>query len=141
MGAKTDKVIYGKKLDQYLDQAKKILKSHSEKIMLPIDIAYDNNGRKEIGTEDLPAEFTVSDIGSKTIDLYKDIISGSGTVFSNGPTGVFDKPETEKGIKEFLTILQIMIVFRSLEEEIPYPQLINLYQMEDFPMFVLEVEQ
>ncbi len=103
LGEKTEEVIYAKKLDQYLDQAKEILQSYKDKIETPVDLAYDVDGRKEIGTEDLPSEFAVSDIGSKTIDIYKDIISGAGTVFINGPAGVFEKPETEYGTKELFT--------------------------------------
>ncbi len=103
LGTKTEEVIYAKKLDQYLDQAKKILEDYNGKIIVPLDFAYDEDGRYEIGIEDLPSEFAISDIGSKTIDMYKDIISGAGTVFINGPAGVFEKPETEYGTKELFT--------------------------------------
>ncbi len=103
LGTKTEEVIYAKKLDQYLDQAKKILEDYNGKIIVPLDFAYDEGGRYEIGIEDLPSEFAISDIGSKTIDMYKDIISGAGTVFINGPAGVFEKPETEYGTKELFT--------------------------------------
>jgi phosphoglycerate kinase len=103
LGEKTEEVIYAKKLDQYLDQAKEILQSYKDKIETPVDFAYDEDGRYEIGTEDLPSEFVISDIGSKTIEMYKDIISGAGTVFINGPAGVFEKPETEHGTKELFT--------------------------------------
>jgi len=103
LGTKTEEVIYAKKLYQYLDQAKKILEDYNGKIIVPLDFAYDEDGRYEIGIEDLPSEFAISDIGSKTIDMYKDIISGAGTVFINGPAGVFEKPETEYGTKELFT--------------------------------------
>ena len=99
-GDKSEEVIYAKKLDEYLDQAKRILEEHGEKITVPIDFAYDDNGRKEIGIEGLPAEYAISDIGSKTIDMYKDIITGARTVFINGPAGVFEVPVTEKGTRE-----------------------------------------
>ena len=103
LGEKTEEVIYAKKLDQYLDQAKEILQSYKDKIETPVDFAYDEGGRYEIAIEDLPLEFAISDIGSKTIDIYKDIISGAGTVFINGPAGVFEKPGTEYGTKELFT--------------------------------------
>ena len=103
LGEKTEEVIYAKKLDQYLDEAKEILQSYKDKIETPVDFAYDEGGRYEIAIEDLPSEFAVSDIGSKTIDIYKDIISEAGTVFINGPAGVFEKPGTEYGTKELFT--------------------------------------
>ena len=100
LGKATEEVIYAKKLDQYMDQAKSLLKDYGNKIIVPIDFAYDDNGRKEIRLEDLPTEHVISDIGTATIDMYKDIISRSKTVFINGPSGVFEKPETEKGTRE-----------------------------------------
>ncbi len=103
LGEKTEEVIYAKKLDQYLDQAKEILQSYKDKIETPVDFAYDKDGRYETGTENLPSEFAISDIGSATIDIYKDIISEAATVFINGPAGVFEKPETEYGTRELFT--------------------------------------
>ncbi len=103
LGEKTEEVIYAKKLDQYIDQAKEILQSYKDKIETPVDFAYDDGGRYEIGTEDLPSGNAISDIGSTTIDMYKDIISEAATVFINGPAGVFEKPETEYGTKELFT--------------------------------------
>lgn len=102
-GAKTEEVIYGKKLDRYLGQAGKILTKYGEKIMVPVDLAYDDNGRKEIEIKGLPSEHPITDIGSQTIDIYKNIISGAKTVFVNGPAGVFEEPETEYGTKELFT--------------------------------------
>ena len=103
LGGKTEEVIYAKKLDKYVDQAKKILGDYKDKIILPQDFACDNEGRYEINLEDLPSEYAISDIGSATIDAYKDIISRAKTVFINGPAGVFEKPETEYGTKELFT--------------------------------------
>ena len=103
LGEKTEEVIYAKKLDQYLNQAKNMLKKYADKIEVPVDFAYDINGRYEIGIGDLPAEHAISDIGSATIDRYKDIISEADTVFINGPAGVFEKQKTEKGTRELFT--------------------------------------
>ena len=100
LGKKTEEVIYKKKFDEYLDQAREILQKYRDKIITPIDFACGDNGRKEISLGNLPAENAIEDIGSATIDMYKDIISRAKTVFINGPAGVFEKPETEKGTKE-----------------------------------------
>jgi len=40
------------------------------------------------------------DIGPKTIRLFQEIILQAGTVFWNGPMGVFEKPQFEEGTKE-----------------------------------------
>jgi len=39
------------------------------------------------------------DIGAKTIRRYTDIISTAGTVFVNGPMGVFEKEPSANGTK------------------------------------------
>jgi len=103
LGAKTEEIIYTKKLDCFIDRAKKILTSYKHKIMVPLDFAYIDNGRKEIDTIGLPTKYTILDIGSETIDKYNDIISTAGTVFINGPAGVFEEPDSERGTKELFT--------------------------------------
>lgn len=40
------------------------------------------------------------DIGDKTIKKFQDIISRAKTIIWNGPMGIFEKPEFEKGTKE-----------------------------------------
>jgi phosphoglycerate kinase len=39
------------------------------------------------------------DIGAKTIERYAGIIRAAGTVFMNGPMGVFEKKPSEAGTK------------------------------------------
>lgn len=100
LGGKTEEIIYAKKLDRFIDHAKKILNSYENKIIVPLDFAYIDNGRKEIDAVGLPSKYAISDIGSETIEMYKDIISRAGTVFINDPAGVFEEPESERGTKE-----------------------------------------
>jgi phosphoglycerate kinase len=47
----------------------------------------------------IPEDAALTDIGSRTAERYGQIIRGSGTVFVNGPMGVFEQPETEAGTK------------------------------------------
>jgi len=103
LGKASEGVIYAKKLDEYMDQAKSLLRRYADRIMTPIDFAYIDGGRKEIKLSALPLDHVISDIGSGTIVKYKDVISGAKTVFINGPAGVFEKFETENGTKELFT--------------------------------------
>lgn len=103
IGEPSKKVIYDKNLDKFLDIAIEILSKYEDKILIPTDFAYSDNGRIEFDIDKLPSEFPILDIGSKTIDLYKKEISRALTVFTNGPAGVFEKPETETGTRELLT--------------------------------------
>jgi phosphoglycerate kinase len=113
LGEETEKVIYAKKLDEYIDDAKKIFNEYGDKIVMPIDYAYLDSGgkRAEISAEDLPSGSAIEDIGSETINLYKKKIDSSKTVFINGPAGVFENKEMEPGTKELLTHIAESDVF------------------------------
>ncbi|MDC8901121.1 phosphoglycerate kinase [Metamycoplasma hyosynoviae] len=88
-----------------VEDVKKYLVEHKDKIVLPIDNA--------ISTEfaNLPAKFTTPDndnipegymgldIGPETIKLFASEISNAKTIFWNGPLGVTEFSEYEKGTK------------------------------------------
>ena len=42
----------------------------------------------------------LTDIGSKTIKIFKKEIMSAGTLFSNGPAGVYEKEASASGTKE-----------------------------------------
>lgn len=96
-----------------LDLAKEILdlaESKNVKIILPIDhcvvTAIDGAENKK-NTEDESIEdgFMGVDVGDKTIELYKKELADAKTVLWNGPLGIFEKPEYEKGTKEIALML------------------------------------
>jgi len=97
-------IIQKKKLDSYIGNARGILSKYASKIILPDDYAYTEHGRRiELGIGSLNAAGVISDIGSKTINMYKKEIEAAKTVFVNGPAGVFGEKSTELGTKELLT--------------------------------------
>jgi len=102
MGRQSEQVIYEKKLDEYIDDAKRIYSKYGDKIVMPVDYAYLDGKRKEVAKDDMPVDLAIEDIGSKTIELYKDKIGSSKTVFINGPAGVFENKQTEIGTRELL---------------------------------------
>ena len=80
--------------------AENYLKDFGDKIEMPSDLAYEENGtRCEILIEDLPAEKMFMDIGAKTIAAYEEVIAGAGTLFVNGPPGVYENELFENGTK------------------------------------------
>jgi len=107
IGGASKEIIYLKKLDRYIDNAREILKGYGERIIMPVDFAYTDDGRREINLNDLPSGNAITDIGSKTIDMYKKEIKNAKTIFTNGPAGVFEKPDSEIGTRELL--MQIAI--------------------------------
>lgn len=100
LGAKKERFIRDRNLDVFLTPAKEYLRDYPDRILLPLDLAYEEDGtRVEAPVEGLPSDEMYMDVGSKTIELYSKIISESGTVFVNGPAGVYENPLFEKGTK------------------------------------------
>ncbi|WP_338729115.1 phosphoglycerate kinase [Haladaptatus sp. DJG-WS-42] len=85
-----------------VDRAGRLLDAYGDKIILPRDVAVDRDGeRAEISIADLPAapDEPALDIGSRTVDLYGDIMANAGTVILNGPAGVFEMEQFAVGTK------------------------------------------
>jgi 3-phosphoglycerate kinase len=97
-----------------LDLASEILEDASSRgveIILPIDhLAVDNidNPEKKEIIEVIPEGLMGVDVGPKTIENFKNALSGAKTVLWNGPLGIFEKDIYAQGTKEiaqFLTTL------------------------------------
>ncbi len=97
-----------------VDFAKDILIQGGDKIVLPVDCLvtdfFDFGGRKigelkQVATDAIPADWESLDIGSKSIDKFRSILSDARTVVWNGPMGVFEIPQTAKGTYAIADIL------------------------------------
>jgi phosphoglycerate kinase len=85
---------------EYIEKAKVLYEQYSEKIILPKDVAFLQEGvRQEAYADKIPAQATVTDIGSQAALEYSRIILDSKTVFINGPLGIFEVRQSEKGTK------------------------------------------
>lgn len=85
----------------FIEKAKAIYDQFGDKIVLPTDLSWVTDGkRQETDIADVKSDIAAIDIGSKTIKQYAQIIADAKTVFVNGPMGVFEKPESEKGTRE-----------------------------------------
>ncbi len=85
---------------EYFPKAKALYETYGERIVLPLDLAWVADGRRqETGLDGIPEDIAAVDIGSRTATLYRDEIMNAKTVFVNGPMGVFEKPESELGTK------------------------------------------
>jgi phosphoglycerate kinase len=75
-----------------------ILNNNKTEIVLPDDVLIKVNDRVEnIDINKLSENDSIVDIGFKTINKYKDIISNSDYILWNGPMGIFEIDETNKG--------------------------------------------
>lgn len=73
-------------------------KMHQPKSTRVIDLTSADNGHVDKETMFL-------DIGPRTQKLYQQIISEAGTIFWNGPMGVFEEPEFEQGTRAVATAM------------------------------------
>ena len=100
LGDTKENFLKDRSLDVFVADAENYLKEFGDKIEMPSDLAYEDNGaRSEISIEDLPAEQMFMDIGAKTIAAYEKVIRGAGTLFVNGPPGVYENKLFENGTK------------------------------------------
>jgi phosphoglycerate kinase len=77
-----------------------LLKQYPEKVIAPVDLALDVNGkRKEISVNKLPTEYSIFDIGTKTVEKYAKLISGAKSIVVSGPMGVYENKEFNYGTR------------------------------------------
>lgn len=87
--------------NEFIEKGAAIYEKYGDKIVLPKDIAYVENGKRlEADIERVPSHICALDIGEKTIEKYEEVIGNSKVVFVNGPMGVFEEALTEKGTKK-----------------------------------------
>ncbi len=85
---------------EYIDRAREVYEQYGDKIVLPDDLSWVEDGeRREAVLGEVPADIGSIDIGHKTAEKYGELIRNAGTVFVNGPMGVFEKPESEYGTR------------------------------------------
>lgn len=84
-------------------RAEALLEAHGDKVHLPVDVALDREGdRVEVPVSDLPASDPIHDLGSATVDAYRDVLADAGTVVVNGPLGVYEHPGFGQATREVL---------------------------------------
>ena len=104
LGEKNIEKLMEEGTEENFTDIKRLLDSYGDHIVLPTDFAIDVDGnRQEINLEDLPSEKPLFDIGSKTIDTYKGLLSKAKTIFLSGPCGVFEQSIFMKGTEEIFS--------------------------------------
>lgn len=84
----------------FIDTARTIYEKYADKIQLPTDLAYVKDGKRlECAIDAVPADIMATDIGSAAAAHYRQIILSAGTVFVNGPMGIFEQEITAHGTR------------------------------------------
>ena len=101
LGDNTLTFLEERNLQKFIPLAKKYLAAYPERIKMPSDLAFEVKGcRRETEIEELPGEAKYGDIGERTIAAYSEVLARAGTIFINGPAGVFENRLFEQGTRE-----------------------------------------
>jgi len=106
LGPATENFLADRDLMVFVDEAKLLLSQWEDNFFCPEDLAYEHHGeREEIAVASIENNQTLQeklffDIGSKTIETYTAELKTAGSIFVNGPAGVYEDPRWEKGTKE-----------------------------------------
>jgi phosphoglycerate kinase len=77
---------------------KALMNEHPSAIVVPVDLAMEvDKKRKEITLNELPTNYPILDIGTKTGKKFGDLILKAKTIVVSGPVGVFENPEFTLG--------------------------------------------
>jgi phosphoglycerate kinase len=90
--------------DDRLDMARELLSTSGDKLVLPVDavVAEQMEAGQAVQTVDreaIPADRMVLDVGPRTVEEYRRVLSDARTVLWNGPMGVFEIAEFAAGTR------------------------------------------
>lgn len=87
--------------DEMVPWAKEALTEFGKKIFLPIDHvvaeSYENRTATLVIENEIPEDYQGFDIGPRTMTNYASLIKGNGTIFWNGPMGLFEDSDFSAG--------------------------------------------
>ena len=100
LGKGTMDFLAKKELLHLIPGIQELLTNHPDKIILPIDVALSvNDKRVEVSISQLPSEYPIFDIGTKTVEKYVNILSKAQAIVVSGPLGVYENKEFCYGTK------------------------------------------
>jgi phosphoglycerate kinase len=106
LGKPTMDFLAKKELTQFLPGIKSLIEQFGGKIRVPVDVAVNVYGdRLELSLDQLPTEYAIMDLGSKTIENYSVLIKTAKSIVVSGPMGVYENPQFNRGTKGVLTAI------------------------------------
>jgi phosphoglycerate kinase len=101
LGKKNMDFLAKKELTGLIPGIKALIDQYGDKVVAPIDVALDVDGRrKEISVSELPTEYSIFDIGKKTVENYAKLIGEAKSIVVSGPMGVYENKEFNYGTKK-----------------------------------------
>lgn len=100
LGEKNIAFLEKKGLTGLIQGIKELMLKYPKCIATPEDLVLDVNGkRKEISLTELPADYSIFDVGTKTIESYGKLVKEAKSIVLSGPMGVYENPEFAVGTK------------------------------------------
>ncbi len=100
LGAPSEEVLEKKGLAALVPSMKALLDEFPGKIEVPVDVAYEIEGRREeTDVDKLPVDYPIFDIGSKTADAYASEVAKAKSIIVSGPLGVYEKDLFAEGTR------------------------------------------
>jgi len=111
-GPVVNKFLADRSLDAFIPEAKSLLEEFGNRYVLPLDFAYDVHAGQHAGQEgampkraeapiaQLPKDRLFPDVGHRTIELFKEYIAKAGSIFVNGPAGMYEHEPWAEGTRE-----------------------------------------
>ncbi len=93
---------------ELINEVKALLDEYPNKIITPIDVIVgkeETDFKEERDLNNINEDELIYDIGKKSIDVIKEIITKSKTVFVNGTVGLYENKLFENGTKEILNVI------------------------------------
>jgi phosphoglycerate kinase len=106
LGKVTTDFLAKKELMGFAPGIKALMDQFGSKVVVPVDFALSVNGKRvEIPVSKLPTEYSIFDIGTKTVENYAKIIADAKSIVVSGPMGVYENKEFNYGTKGVLTAI------------------------------------
>lgn len=92
--------------EESVEEVKKILSIYKERIILPKDCVVESIEKiNQKNVNEIDPEDIIYDIGSKTIESFKEVINNAKTIFLNGTAGKYELENFETGTKAVLELV------------------------------------
>ena len=97
-----------------LPEAERLLKMAGERLVLPVDFVVADKFAADATAEtvtasSIPADKMALDIGSKSLETFKQALQGAKMVVWNGPMGVFEFPRFAEGTNQLAQLLAAQV--------------------------------
>jgi phosphoglycerate kinase len=100
LGQETVTFLQRKNLLGFVEPARDLLQTFEGRLHYPLDVAVVQDGeRRELGRDTLPAPALIVDIGQRTMAAYAGRIAAAGTIFVNGPAGIYEADASAVGTR------------------------------------------